>query len=86
MMFLRTGSTSRPGPRQLGDQGTGRTGDEGHPRAIFLRGLSIGALVGAAIAGSTIWERRRGRRAGRGRAPVQGESGPGDAGQDPPTA
>jgi hypothetical protein len=25
----------------------------------FLRGLAIGALVGAAIAGSTIWERRR---------------------------
>jgi hypothetical protein len=25
----------------------------------FLRGLAIGALVGAAIAGSTIWQRRR---------------------------
>ena len=25
----------------------------------FLRGLTIGALVGAAIAGSTIWQRRR---------------------------
>jgi hypothetical protein len=24
---------------------------------VFLRGLSIGALVGAAIAGSAIWER-----------------------------
>jgi hypothetical protein len=27
--------------------------------AKFLRGLAIGALVGAAIAGSTIWQRRR---------------------------
>ncbi|MEW5989764.1 MAG: hypothetical protein AB1736_00265 [Chloroflexota bacterium] len=25
----------------------------------FVRGLTIGALVGAAIAGSTIWQRRR---------------------------
>jgi len=28
----------------------------------FLRGLAVGALVGAAIAGSTIWERRRASR------------------------
>ena len=28
----------------------------------FLRGLSIGALVGAAIAGSAIWERSQRRR------------------------
>ncbi|MEO7664020.1 MAG: hypothetical protein ABIV26_02770 [Candidatus Limnocylindrales bacterium] len=27
----------------------------------FMRGLVIGAMVGAAIAGSTIWERRRAR-------------------------
>ena len=25
----------------------------------FLRGVALGALVGAAIAGSTIWERRK---------------------------
>ena len=31
--------------------------------STFWRGLSIGALVGAAIAGSTIWERRRHRDA-----------------------
>jgi hypothetical protein len=32
------------------------------PRAItFTRGLMLGALVGAAIAGSTIWQRRHGR-------------------------
>jgi hypothetical protein len=27
--------------------------------AVFIRGLTIGALVGAAIAGSAIWERAR---------------------------
>ena len=27
--------------------------------ATFARGLVLGALVGAAIAGSTIWQRRR---------------------------
>ncbi|MFL5750723.1 MAG: hypothetical protein ACJ767_08945 [Chloroflexota bacterium] len=27
--------------------------------AQFVRGLAIGALVGAAIAGSTLWQRRR---------------------------
>jgi hypothetical protein len=36
--------------------------DAGQPRSIFLRGLSLGALVGAVIAGSAIWERRRLRR------------------------
>ena len=34
-----------------------------HSEAIFLRGLSLGALIGAAIAGSAIWERRRARHA-----------------------
>lgn len=29
----------------------------------FGRGLALGALVGAAIAGSTIWSRLRGNRA-----------------------
>jgi hypothetical protein len=28
----------------------------------FLRGLTIGAIVGAIIAGSTFWSRRRQRR------------------------
>ena len=28
----------------------------------FLRGVALGALVGAAIAGSTIWERRKARQ------------------------
>jgi hypothetical protein len=30
----------------------------------FHRGLALGALVGAAIAGSTLWGRIRGRRGG----------------------
>jgi hypothetical protein len=50
-------------------------GRDGLPRSasIFLRGLSIGALIGAAIAGSTIWERRRTRRRGDGTgSPVAG--------------
>lgn len=33
------------------------------PKAItFVQGLALGALVGAAIAGSTIWQRRRDER------------------------
>ena len=36
------------------------TGDD--QRAVtFARGLVLGALVGAAIAGSTIWQRRQAR-------------------------
>ncbi len=31
--------------------------------ASFLRGVTIGALVGAAIAGSALWERAQRRRA-----------------------
>jgi hypothetical protein len=33
------------------------------PFGSFMRGLALGALVGAAIAGSTVWNRRRGSRA-----------------------
>ena len=34
-------------------------GDDDDQRATtFARGLALGALVGAAIAGSTIWQRR----------------------------
>jgi hypothetical protein len=32
------------------------------PASTFLRGLSLGALVGAAVAGSVLLGRRRGRR------------------------
>jgi hypothetical protein len=33
-------------------------------RPSFVRGLAMGALVGAAIAGSTLWTRWRARRDG----------------------
>ena len=37
--------------------------------ASFNRGLAIGALVGAAIAGSTLWSRLRANPTGSGRGP-----------------
>jgi hypothetical protein len=49
-------------------------GDEpGRTGATFMRGLTLGALVGAAIAGSAIWQRRS-RRA---RQPAEPEDRPG---------
>jgi len=40
----------------------GGTDDHDDQRATtFARGLALGALVGAAIAGSTIWQRRHAR-------------------------
>jgi hypothetical protein len=36
-------------------------GDDDVRASTFARGLALGALVGAAIAGSTIWQRRHGR-------------------------
>ena len=40
----------------------GATTPDGDPRAAqFVRGLALGALVGAAIAGSAIWQRRQSR-------------------------
>ena len=38
-------------------------GGESKDSKRFLRGLALGALVGAAVAGSTIWQRRRKDRA-----------------------
>jgi len=42
----------------------GGAGDEDRDvrASTFARGLALGALVGAAIAGSTIWQRRQARR------------------------
>jgi len=37
--------------------------DDRDPTGRFLRGLTIGALLGAIIAGSSIWSRARSRRA-----------------------
>jgi hypothetical protein len=42
--------------------------------AVFMRGVTIGAFVGAAIAGSAIWERAHRRRADRSEAPVEPDS------------
>jgi hypothetical protein len=44
----------------------GGTADDDDQRATtFARGLALGALVGAAIAGSTIWQRRHARGSAR---------------------
>jgi hypothetical protein len=40
--------------------GTGET-ERDERASTFARGLALGALVGAAIAGSTIWQRRQAR-------------------------
>ncbi|HEV8403974.1 MAG TPA: hypothetical protein VGQ31_13170 [Candidatus Limnocylindrales bacterium] len=36
--------------------------DDDRSTASFLRGLTIGAIVGAILAGSSFWRRRRRRR------------------------
>jgi hypothetical protein len=36
--------------------------DDDRSTASFLRGLTIGAIVGAILAGSSFWQRRRRRR------------------------
>jgi hypothetical protein len=38
----------------------GANDDDDQRASTFARGLALGALVGAAIAGSTIWQRRHG--------------------------
>jgi hypothetical protein len=49
----------------------GGTGPDNDERAMtFARGLALGALVGAAIAGSTIWQRRQARLAAADRSTV----------------
>ncbi|HEX5015451.1 MAG TPA: hypothetical protein VFV72_14995 [Candidatus Limnocylindrales bacterium] len=60
------------------DRLIGPTGPGEDPRAAqFVRGLALGALVGAAVAGSTIWQRRRasGRSAGTDAATVPDDVG-----------
>jgi hypothetical protein len=44
--------------------------------AVFLRGLTIGALVGAAIAGSALWERARRRAEGESTEPLHTPDAP----------
>ena len=50
---------------------------EGSTSGRFLRGLTLGALVGAAIAGSAIWERLRKREEGPSGGPRDHEAGAG---------
>jgi hypothetical protein len=33
--------------------------DDGRTTASFLRGLTIGAIIGAILAGSSLWSRRK---------------------------
>jgi hypothetical protein len=40
----------------------GARDDDDQRATTFARGLALGALVGAAIAGSTLWQRRHARR------------------------
>jgi hypothetical protein len=57
---------------------------EGDPRvATFARGLVLGALVGAAIAGSTIWQRRHGRANPAPRATVLADAPTADGPSNP---
>jgi hypothetical protein len=35
------------------------SGNDDRTRTSFVRGLTIGALLGAAVAGSSLWSRRR---------------------------
>jgi hypothetical protein len=46
----------------------GRDDDNDQRATTFARGLALGALVGAAIAGSTMWQRRHERAGARSRA------------------
>ncbi len=54
----------RPSPFEaLVRAAVGRPDDDDQRASTFARGLALGALVGAAIAGSTIWQRRQLRAA-----------------------
>ena len=44
-------------------------GDDDERAMTFARGLALGALVGAAIAGSSLWQRRQARAAALARLP-----------------
>ena len=51
-------------PREALSDANALADADADPRvASFLRGVTIGALVGAAIAGSALWERAARRRA-----------------------
>lgn len=52
----------------------GSAEDRDERASAFARGLALGALVGAAIAGSTIWQRRQARRAAGSETPTPDEA------------
>jgi hypothetical protein len=54
--------------------------------STFLRGLAIGALVGAAIAGSALLQRRRARDEAEAASASDGAPAPAAHGPDGPTA
>ena len=62
-------------PFPFGSRGRPTSGPE-RPVDVFVRGLLSGALVGAVIAGSAIWERRHRRRASEAGEPPTGSSTP----------
>jgi hypothetical protein len=49
-----------------------RPDDDDQRASTFARGLALGALVGAAIAGSTIWQRRHAAQPSTSTSKVQG--------------
>jgi hypothetical protein len=55
--------SERPAPGDALEvvRGLLRGDDRDHAAGTFMRGLTLGALIGAAIAGSALWQ-RRGRR------------------------
>ena len=63
MTAEREPATAAPAPFRGPLQGLAELsellGGESPGSRRFLRGLALGALVGAAIAGSAIWQRRR---------------------------
>ena len=54
--------------------------DRDQRASTFARGLALGALVGAAIAGSTIWQRRQAAREDA-REPANSADGPANDGR-----
>ena len=62
-------------PIPFGSRGRPTSGPE-RPVDVFVRGLLSGALVGAVIAGSAIWQRRHRRRASEAGAPPTARSTP----------
>jgi hypothetical protein len=70
-----------PAPLEAVVRALSRDDEEADRRmAAFARGVALGALVGAAIAGSTIWSRRKARARSEAReadSPVDEHAPPG---------